>query len=35
MGSKLFPKRIIEERDIDGLSALVASTVAAVAEARR
>ena len=35
MGSKLFPRRIIDERDIDGLSALVAATVAAVAEARR
>ncbi len=34
MGSKLFPKRIIEERDFDGLRTLVATTVAAVAEAR-
>ncbi len=34
MGSKLFPKRIIEERDFDGLRARVAATVAAVAEAR-
>jgi 2-dehydro-3-deoxyphosphogluconate aldolase / (4S)-4-hydroxy-2-oxoglutarate aldolase len=34
MGSKLFPRRIIEERDMDGLRALVTSTVAAVAEAR-
>jgi len=35
MGSRLFPKRIIEERDFDGLRALIASTVAAVVEARR
>ena len=35
MGSKLFPKRIIEERDFDGLRALIASTAAAVVEARR
>jgi 2-dehydro-3-deoxyphosphogluconate aldolase/(4S)-4-hydroxy-2-oxoglutarate aldolase len=34
MGSKLFPRRIIEERDMDGLRALVTTTVAAVAEAR-
>jgi 2-dehydro-3-deoxyphosphogluconate aldolase/(4S)-4-hydroxy-2-oxoglutarate aldolase len=34
MGSKLLPKRLVEERDFDGLRALVDATVASVAEAR-
>lgn len=34
MGSKLFPKQLIEDRDFDALRALIESTVAAVAEAR-
>lgn len=35
MGSKLLPKRLIQERDFDGVRALVETTVAAVDEARR
>ena len=34
MGSNLLPKRLVEERDFDGLRVLVDATVAAITEAR-